>query len=196
MGPGSSATKRRRARPEATVASSAVESTDIGWYRSGLTGGQASPGREGGTKDFSKLGAADKRILIAAIAVLVGGIISIIDRWGVGGIGGGLAGLGAAFVVLQPQLAPTLKLPMPKSTTLVILGGVAAGGFVISALQYIEYVFILTRVYTLLFDLGLVAALALAYFTWLEYKAALGPAAPPPAAPTPPAEPPAAPPAA
>jgi hypothetical protein len=129
--------------------------------------------------NFSKLGAADKRILIAAVGVLVGGIVAIVDRWGVGGIIGGLAGLGAALVVLQPQLAPTMKLPAPKATTLLGLGGVAAGGFIVSALQYFEYFLNVGRLYTLLFDIGLVAALALAYFSWLEYKAGQRPAAPP-----------------
>jgi hypothetical protein len=121
--------------------------------------------------DFSKLSAADKRILIAAALVVVGGIVSIVDNWGVGGIVGGLAGLGAAFVVLQPQVAPTMQIPTPKPTLLLVLGAVAALGFVVSALQWYDDLLRVTRVFNLLFDIGLVAAIALAYFAWAGYKA-------------------------
>lgn len=151
--------------------------------------------------DFSKLSAGDKRLLIAAAVALLGGIISIIDRWGVGGIIGGLAALGVILVLLQPQLSPAMKLPAPKATLLFGLGGVAAVGFILSALQYIEYIGNVGRIYTLLFDLGLVAAIVLAYLAWMGYKAAQGMAPPAsaaaaaslaaPAAPPPPPPPPA-----
>jgi len=153
--------------------------------------------------DFSKVSASDKRMLIAAVGVVIGGLISIIDRWGIGGIIGGFAGLGAILVVLQPQLSPAMKLPAPKATLLLGLGAVAAGGFILSALQYIGFIFD-PRIYTILFDLGLVSALVLTYFAWLGYKAAQGtaaaagataPAAPAPTAATPAPAPPAATPA-
>ena len=141
--------------------------------------------------DFSKLSAADKRILFASIAVIVGGLVSVIDRWGIGGIVGLFAGLGAAGVILQPQLMPTMKLPMPKVQLLLALGAVAAGGFALSALQYLSYVFEVTRIFTILFDIGLVGAFVLLYFTWLDYSR--GRSTAPAAAPeTPPAAPPAA----
>jgi hypothetical protein len=123
--------------------------------------------------DFSKVSASDKRMLIAAVGVVIGGLVSIIDRWGIGGIIGGFAGLGAILVILQPQLSPAMKLPAPKATLLLGLGAVAAGGFILSALQYIGFLFD-PRIYTILFDVGLVAALVLAYFAWLGYKAAAG----------------------
>lgn len=141
--------------------------------------------------DFSKLSAGDKRLLIAAAVALLGGIISIIDRWGVGGIIGGLAALGVILVLLQPQLSPAMKLPAPKATLLLGLGGVAAVGFILSALQYIEYIGNVGRIYTLLFDIGLVAAIVLAYLAWMGYQVAQRTAAPasPPAAPPPPPPP-------
>jgi hypothetical protein len=134
---------------------------------------------------FAKLDSSDKRIVIASVGVMIGGVVSIIDSWGVGGILGGLAGLGAAYVVLQPQLAPAMKMPAPKPTLLLGLGGVAAIGFILSALQWFEYFTNIARVYTLLFDVGLVSAIVLAYFAWMGYQADKGPAAPPP--PPPPA---------
>lgn len=139
--------------------------------------------------DMSKLSASDRRIFIAAVVVVLGGVISIVDRWGIGGILGGLAGLGATLVVLQPQMMPTMKLPAPKATSLLVLGGIAAAGFVLSAIQWLPSVFDM-RPYTILFDIALVAAIALLYFAWQEYQAAPKAAAPEaPMSPPPPAPP-------
>ena len=120
--------------------------------------------------DFSKLSSADKRLLICAAGVILGGIVGILDAWGIGATIGLLAGIAAAAVVLQPQLAPTMQLPAPKATLLLVLGAIAAIGFVLSALTYFSYVVEITRIYTILFDLGLVAAIALLYFAWLGYQ--------------------------
>jgi|SoiMethySBSTD1v2_1073268.scaffolds.fasta_scaffold403173_2 hypothetical protein len=139
--------------------------------------------------DLSKLSAADKRILYAAIGVVIGGIIGIIDVWGIGATIGLLAGLAAIFVLLQPQVAPTVKLPAPKATLLFACGAIAAAGFVLSALVWLPYVLDVTRIYSLLFDLGLVSALILGWLTWMQYKPTM-PASggtTPPAPPAPPA---------
>jgi hypothetical protein len=135
--------------------------------------------------DMSKLSASDRRILITAVIVIIGGVVSIIDRWGIGGIIGGLAGLGAALVILQPQMMPTMRLPAPKATSLLVLGGIAAVGFVLSALQWLSFVFDV-RIYTILFDIGLIAAIALLYFAWIEYQGSTASSAPAAAAPPPP----------
>jgi hypothetical protein len=123
--------------------------------------------------DLSKLSAADKRILYAAIGVVIGGIIGIVDAWGIFAILGLLGGLAAAFVVLQPQVAPTMKLPMAKAQLLLGSGVVAAGGFGLAILTYLAYALSITRIYSILFDLGFVAALALLWFTWTDYKATM-----------------------
>jgi len=132
--------------------------------------------------DMSKLSAADRRILITAVIVVIGGLVAVMDRWGIGAIIGGLAGLGAVLVILQPQMMPTMRLPAPKATSLLVLGGIAAVGFVLSALQWLSYV-IDFRIMTILFDIGLVAAIALLYFTWQEYQAATGSAGSSPSVP-------------
>ena len=136
--------------------------------------------------DLSKLSAADKRILYAAVGVIVGGIVGIIDAWGIFATLGLLGGLAAAFIVLQPQLAPSVKLPMPRATALFAAGAIAAGGFALAILTYLRYALDLGRIYTLLFDLGFIAALALAWFTWAEYKKAMPAASATSAATTPP----------
>jgi hypothetical protein len=136
--------------------------------------------------DMSKLSAADKRILYAAIGVVIGGVIGIIDVWGFGATIGLLGGIAAAAVVLQPQLAPAMKLPAAKSLVLLACGVVAAGGFALAILTWIKYALDITRIYSILFDLGFVAALLLLYFSWMGYKADPGTKAPP-APPAPPA---------
>ena len=129
--------------------------------------------------DMSKLSAADKRILYASIGVIVGGIVGLIDHWGFGGTIGLLAGLAAAGVVLLPQLAPTMKLPAAKSLVLLGCGVAAAGGFGLAVLTYIGYALDITRIYSILFDLGFVAALVLLWLTWTAYSAGQGASAPP-----------------
>jgi hypothetical protein len=141
--------------------------------------------------DLSKLSAADKRVLYAAVGVIIGGIVGIIDVWGFGSNIGLIAGLAAVAVVLQPQLMPTMKLPAPKGTILLACGAIAAGGFALSILTWLSYALDITRIYTILFDLGFVAALLLLYFTWTEYKATM-PAAPAALTTPPPPAPPAA----
>ena len=92
---------------------------------------------------------------------------------------GALGGLAAAGVVLLPQLAPTMKLPAAKSLVLLGCGVAAAGGFGIAILSYIGYALDITRIYTILFDLGFVAALVLLWLTWTAYNAGQGASAPP-----------------
>ena len=118
--------------------------------------------------------------------------------WGVYVVLSLLAALAVIAVVMWPQLSPNTALPAPRGLTLLVLGAVAAGGFVLSAIVYMGFLFELS---SLIFDAGLIASIVLLYFTWLEYQAApkasapAAPAAPssaPPPPPPPPAEPPAA----
>src|SRR6186997_40189 len=124
--------------------------------------------------DISKLSAADKRILYASIGVIIGGIVGIIDRWGFGGTIGLLGGLAAAVVVLLPQLAPSMKLPAARSVVLLGAGIAAAGGMGLAVLTYLGYALDITRIYTILFDLGFVSALVLLWLTWTAYQADQG----------------------
>ena len=144
---------------------------------------------------FSKLNASDKRFAILGAVVAVAGVLSFADpsgSWGSVVALGILAGVGAVLVVLWPQLQPNSALPVPKGTALLVCGVVAAGAFAIAGLTWFSYVIAVTRLFSIIFDIGLVAAIALAYFGWLAYAAdnRTAPAAAVPA--TPPAAPPAA----
>ena len=127
--------------------------------------------------DWAKLSAADRRAFIAAAVVVVTGVTSVVDAWGLGAVVGLLAGIAAIVVLVLPQLSPATKLPASKGQSLLVLGAVAAIGFGLAALTYLEYVVKVTRIYSILFDIGLVAALALLYFGWLAYQGEKGTAA-------------------
>jgi len=151
--------------------------------------------------NFSSLNASDRRIVITAAIAALMALLSFFDPSGDWGTTVGLsliAALAAIAVVLWPQLSPNSALPVPRGLSLLVLGAVTAAGFVIAALVYLSFVFRI-NLFSILFDVGLVASLALLYFAWLEYQAA--PKAPAPAAPAaptstpPPPPPPAEPPA-
>jgi len=137
--------------------------------------------------NLSSLSAEDRRTVILGAIVVVAGVLSFLDPTGDWGavvflsiIGGALA----AFVPLQPQVAPTSKLPATRGTVLLLAGILAAGGFALGGLTYISSVFSI-RVFSIIFDIGLVASLVLLWFGWQAYQAeqgATGSAPPPPAA--------------
>jgi len=128
--------------------------------------------------DFGKLSAADRRTLIVAAVVVVTGVASIIDDWGGGAVIGLLAGAAAAAVILLPQLAPATRLPAPKGLSLLVTGGLAAIGFVLAAIQWSRYLTDFGSVYSILFDVGLVASIVLLWFGWTAYQAESKSAAP------------------
>lgn len=152
--------------------------------------------------NFSSLSASDRRLVITAAIAALMALLSFFDPTGDWGTTVGIsliAALAAIAVVMWPQLSPNSALPVPRGLSLLVLGAVTAGGFVVAALIYLSYVFSI-NLFSILFDVGLVASLALLYFAWLEYQAApkaaapaapAAPATPPSAPPPPPAEPPA-----
>lgn len=156
--------------------------------------------------DFSKLSSNEKTAAVAAVAVVLAGIIS---NWG------GLvwlsvvAAAAAVVIILLPQLSAGTTLPGSRGSWLVALGAVAAAGTVIELLRFLGYFFdTLDDFQTWLFAIALIASLVLAWVGWQELQREGGkfnigtgsgraapsaaPAAPAPAEPAPP-PPPAAP---
>lgn len=144
---------------------------------------------------FNALSASDKRTLVLGAIVTIAGILSFMDpsgSWGAVVVIGILGGLLAVYVAVQPQMAPSMKMPATKGLLLLAAGGAAALGFVIAGLTWFSYVIEVTRVFSIIFDIGLVAALALLWFGWLAYQAEPKTATVAAAAPPPPPAPPAA----
>ena len=136
--------------------------------------------------NYSSLSATDRRVLITGALVALVGFLSFLDpngNWGTVMALTLLAGLGAVFVGLQSQLAPSMKLPTTKGLLVLILGGVATGATAIAMLTYFEYI---TRhivdFFTLAMFVGLIASIVLLLTGWALYKAET-PAAAAPAAP-------------
>jgi len=149
--------------------------------------------------DFSKLSSNDKLALYGAIAAVVGAILSL----GIGLITL-LAALLVGFVVLQPQVAPTVNLPGSKGSLMLLGGGVAAVFSILGMLSWMGYAFVFSGM-TVIFSLVAVAgSLLMAWAGWQAFQAEGGKfqlgssggtsAAPPPPAPMAPPPAPMAPP--
>ena len=133
---------------------------------------------------FRTMAAADQQVLIAGAVITITALISFVDpagTWGGIMIVSVLAGLAAAYVAVQPQVAPSMRLPMTKGLSLVVLGVAATAASVIALLSYLGYVFqYLTDIYVLIFLVGLVASVSLLWIGWRAYKAESGVSTAPP----------------
>lgn len=136
---------------------------------------------------FSQLSSNDRLALIAAILVEITSLLALGDAWGLVMALTFVASVGAIAVVLLPWLAPARKLPAPKGISLLALGVAAVVGTGIAALQNARFISEeLADPETVIFLLGLVFAVVLAYAGWMAYSrergTAVSPAAPAPAA--------------
>jgi len=136
--------------------------------------------------NYRTMGAAAQRLLITGAVIAITALISFVDpagSWGGIMIVSLLAGLGAAYLAVQPQVAPSMKLPAPRGLSLLVLGAAATAASAIALLSYIKYVLNnLTDVYELIFLVGLVASAYLLWVGWTAYKAESGASTAPPAA--------------
>ena len=140
--------------------------------------------------NFSSLSANDRLAAGAAVVVVITGFISLAQAWGILVAVSLLAAAGVLFVVLQPQVAPAVKLPMAKGMLMLALGAVSVVVLVIVALTWIDYIltppiFVFD---TIQYFIGLIAAAVMLFAGWREYQAGAGagsPAAPPPPPPAP-----------
>jgi len=134
--------------------------------------------------NFRTMSAADQQVLIAGAVIAITGLISFVDpagSWGGIMIVSVLAGVAAAFVAVQPQVAPAMRLPMTKGLSLLVLGAAATAASLIALVSYLGYVFkYLTDIYVLIFLVGLVASIFLLWIGWRSYKAESGTSAVPP----------------
>jgi hypothetical protein len=134
--------------------------------------------------NFSALSANDRLAAIAAAIVVITGLISIAQQWGALVFLSLAAGVVALFVVLQPQIAPAVKLPMTKGVLLLGMGVISTVVLLVVALQWIDYIltppiFVFD---TIQYFIGVIAAVVLLFAGWRAYqaeKSATPPLAPP-----------------
>ncbi|MEX0630940.1 MAG: hypothetical protein WEE67_07520 [Chloroflexota bacterium] len=126
--------------------------------------------------NFSALNANDRLAAVAAVVVIITGLISIAQAWGPLVFLSLAAGVGVLFVVLQPQIAPAVKLPMTKGLLLLGLGAIATLVLLVVALSWIDYIltppiFVFD---TIQFFIGVVAAIVMLFAGWRAYQAEKG----------------------
>jgi hypothetical protein len=153
--------------------------------------------------DFSKLSSNEKLAAVGAVLAIVGAVLS----FGGGGSFGALTGIVMLVIIFLPQLSPTTKLPGSKGSLMLIVGGVAGIGALLSLLAIIPYLSLIGGYFFGLL-LGIVGGVLMGWASWQEFQAEGGKftvgtpagAAPPapgassaPAEPAPPPPPPPAP---
>jgi hypothetical protein len=126
--------------------------------------------------NFSTLSANDRLAAIAAAIVVITGLISIAQDWGALVFLSLAAGVVALFVVLQPQIAPNVKLPMTKGVMLLGMGAISTVVLLVVALQWIDYIltppiFVFD---TIQYFIGVIAAVVLLFAGWRAYQAEKG----------------------
>jgi len=126
--------------------------------------------------NFSTLSANDRLAAIAAAIVVITGLISIAQDWGALVFLSLAAGVVALFVVLQPQIAPAVKLPMTKGVLLLGMGAISTLVLLVVALQWIDYIltppiFVFD---TIQYFIGVIAAVVLLFAGWRAYQAEKG----------------------
>ena len=121
--------------------------------------------------DLSKLSQNDRITLGAAAVVAVTALLSISNAWGALMFLSLAAGAGAIAVILQPIVAPTVKLPVTKAQALVGLGGVATVATGLTALNWLEWILHYPGEFdTIQFMTGLAAAIVLFAISFQAFK--------------------------
>lgn len=121
--------------------------------------------------DLSKLSSSERMAVFASAVVVITGILSFEGEWGPLVLVAALAGAVVLGGVLIPVLSPSTYLPAPKG--LVMLGGgiVAAVAFVVTAIDWLDWLGdYLATFDTIQFLVGLVASIVMAWAGWRAYQ--------------------------
>jgi hypothetical protein len=123
--------------------------------------------------DFSKLSSFERMAAWAGIVVVVTGIAAnLISDWGDLYWLAIVAAAVTVVVVFLPQFSPSTKLPGSSGSFLLLLGGIAGAAAVIYFITWIRYIFkYITDVDTILFLVGAVASVYLAWNGWRALQA-------------------------
>lgn len=122
--------------------------------------------------DFSKLTQNDKTAALASAVLIVAGLIAATTyttyamTWLAI-----LAAAGMLFVVLQPQIAPTVKVPGSKGSLMVVLGGIAGVIMALALLTTLGFIFVAFGFADILFLAAILAGLTMAWTGWMAFQA-------------------------
>ena len=142
--------------------------------------------------DFSKLSSNDRLAAIGAALAIIGAFLS----FGGGGSFGILTGIVMLVIIFLPQFSPNTTLPGSKGSLMLIVGGVAGIGALLSLLAILPYLGLFGGYFIGLL-LAIVGGLLMGWASWREFQseggkfnvgmASSAPPAPPAAPPAPPA---------
>ena len=135
--------------------------------------------------DFGKLNSNEKMAALGAGLAIVGSLVS----FGAGPYGV-ITGLAMLLIIFLPQFSPTTNLPGSKGSLMVVVGGAAGIGAVLTLLAWLPYLGTLGGFF-LGGLLGIIGGLLMGWGGWQEFQAEGGkfqlgaaPSAPPPPAST------------
>ena len=122
--------------------------------------------------DFSKLNQNDKTAALASAVLVITGLIAATTytTYAITWLAI-LAAVGMLFVVLQPQIAPAVKLPGSKGSLMVVLGGIAGVIMALALLTTLGFIFVAFGFADILFLAAILAGLTMAWTGWTAFQA-------------------------
>jgi hypothetical protein len=115
--------------------------------------------------DISKLNSNEKIAAIGAVLAIVGSVVS----FGAGPYGV-LTGIAMLAIIFLPQLSPTTKLPGSKGSLMLIVGGAAAIGAILTLLAWLPYLGVMGSFF-IGGLLGIIGGLLMGWGAWQEFQA-------------------------
>ena len=115
--------------------------------------------------DLSKLNSNEKMAALGAVLAIIGSLVS----FGAGPYGV-LTGLAMLLIIFLPQFSPTTNLPGSKGSLMVVVGGAAGIGAVLTLLAWLPYLGIIGG-YFIGGLLGIVGGLLMGWGGWQEFQA-------------------------
>ena len=114
--------------------------------------------------DISKLNSNEKIAAIGAVLAIIGALVS----FGAGPYGV-LTGIAMLAIIFLPQFSPATKLPGSKGSLMLIVGGAAAIGAVLTLLAWLPYLGIMGT-YFIGGLLGIIGGLLMGWGAWQEFQ--------------------------
>jgi hypothetical protein len=113
---------------------------------------------------MGKMSQAEQIAVGAGVVVVITGLWSLNNDWGILMAVSAIAGIGVLAVAFQPQFAPTMSLPGSRGSLLLALGVLAVVTTGVTALGWLEWIAEhLLALDTIQFLVGLVAAVVMAW---------------------------------
>lgn len=115
--------------------------------------------------DLSKLNSNEKIAAIGAVLAIIGSLVSFGS-----GPYGVLTGIAMLAIIFLPQFSPTTKLPGSKGSLMLIVGGAAGIGALLTLLAWLPYLGIIGNFF-IGGLLGIVGGLLMGWGAWQEFQA-------------------------